>query len=207
MRLRRAGPTRSRRERVDARADLADVELVGRRVALFDDSQHPPVGRPDDAAVAGRVVHHAGEQRRRVPVGDVRGDQLVERLGTQQRRVAGQHDDDRVVVVVARQGAHADRGRIAGTTLFGLLDEHDVRPRRRQLEHLLGDELGAVADDHGGARRMELLERVDDVDDHRSATDPVQWFGPAGTHARSFAGGEDDRGDCHADLRYGPWRQ
>ena len=46
-------------ECVDARADLVDVEFFGRCVALLDDSLHPAVGRADDAAVAGRVVHHA----------------------------------------------------------------------------------------------------------------------------------------------------
>ena len=106
-------------------------QLVGRGVALLDDAQHPAVGRLDHPAVAGRVVHHARQQRRRAAVGDVGGDELVERLGLQQRGVAGEDDDGRVVVeVVAGERRHAMGGGVAGAALRRLLDEHDVGPRR-----------------------------------------------------------------------------
>ena len=87
-----------------------------------------------------------------LPLATCVGDQLVERLGAQQRRVAGQHDDGRVVVeVVAGDRRHADQRRVAGAALHGLLDERDVGPRRADFLHLLGDPLGAVADDHDRA--------------------------------------------------------
>ena len=72
-------------EGVDARGDLVDRPLVGRRVALLDDAHDLAVAAGDDAAVAGRVVDDARQQRRRAAVGDVGGDELVERLRQQQR--------------------------------------------------------------------------------------------------------------------------
>ena len=76
----------------------------------------------------------------------------------------GSDDDDRiVVVVVTAERRHADRGRVARAALLGLFDEGDVGPRRRLLLDLLGDLLGAMADDDDRARRVELLEGVDDV--------------------------------------------
>ena len=79
--------------------------------------------------------------------------------GLQQRCVARDHHDRRLlVVVVAVEGGHPDRGGVAGAVLLDLLDERDVRPRRCALLHLLGDLFGAVADDHGGAIGLQLLE-------------------------------------------------
>ena len=125
----------------------------GDGVAVLDDPLRLAVVLADDAAVAGRIVDDAREQRGRVAVGDVGLDEIGERLGSQQRRVAGEHDDGRlvVVVVVAGEGGHPDRRGVARAVLFDLFDEGDVRPRRRELLDLLGDLLGAVADDERGA--------------------------------------------------------
>ena len=121
-------------EGVDPHVRLLDVELVGAGVALFDDAEHAPIAGAHDAAVAGRVVEHAREQRRRVGVGDVGRHQLVERLGGQQRGVAGHDDHDRVVVVVVTaERRHADRRGVAGAELLDLLGEGDVGPRRGEL--------------------------------------------------------------------------
>ena len=79
------------------------------------------------------------------------------RLGAQQRSVAGQDDDGRVVVeVVAGDGGHADHRGVAGAALDGLLDEGDVRPCRRLLLDLLGHSLGAVPDDDHRAVDVDL---------------------------------------------------
>ena len=146
-------------EGVDARAHLLDAQLVAAGIALLDDPQHAAVGRLDHPAVAGRVVHHTGQQRRRAAVGDVRGDELLHRLGLQQWRVAREDHHGRLVVeIVAGEHRHAAGGGIAGATLRGLLDEHHVGPPRSQLVDLLGDLLGAVTDDEGRAVGTHALE-------------------------------------------------
>ena len=181
-------------EGVDAHVRFLDVELVGRRVALLDDAHHPPVAGADDPPVAGRVVEHAREQRRRVAVGDVGRHELVERLGREQRRVARHDDDDRiVVVVVTAERRHADRRGVAGAALLGLLGEGDVGPRRRGLLDVLGDLLGAVADDDDRARRVQPLQGVDDVQHHRPAADAVQRLRSLRPHARPGACRQQDR--------------
>ena len=165
---------------------------------MLDDARRLPVGLADDTAVAGRVVHDAGEQRCRVAALDVGLDELAQGVGAQQRRVAGEHHDGGlVVVVVAAEGGHADRGGIAGAVLLVLFDECDVRPRGGHLLDLLGDLLGAVADDHGGAVRSEEFQRVDDVEHHRPAADHVQRLGSSGAHAGALARCEDDGGNAH----------
>ena len=186
-------------EGVDARADLADLPLLAAGVALLDDAQHPVVGTADDPAVAGRVVQHRRQHGDGVVVGDVGGDELVERLGPQQRRVAGEHDDRRLVVeVVARDGRHPARRRVAGAALLELLDERDVRPRRGELGDLRGDLLGVMADDDRGRRRPQPLQGLDDVEDHRPAADHVQRLGAVGAHPRALAGGEHDGRNAHS---------
>ena len=127
-----------------------------RRIALLDHLQQPPVAvlrrRPDHASVARRVFEHRRDGGCRVPAGEVGGDQLLQRVGAQQRCVAGKHDDRRVVIeVIAGNGGHTDHCRVAGAALHALLDERDVRPRRRLLLHLLGHPLCAMPDDHDGA--------------------------------------------------------
>ena len=170
-------------EGVDARGDLGDGPLVGRCVALLDDAQDLAVATGDDPAVAGRVLDDARQQRRRAAVGDVGGDQLVERLRQQQGRVTGDDDDRRVVVeVVAGERRHADGRGVARAALGGLLDEHDVRPGRREVLDLLGDLLGAMTDDEGRARRLQPFEGGDDVHHHGPAAHHVQRLGPGRAH-------------------------
>ena len=86
-----------------------------------------------------------------------------------------------------------DHRGVARAALHGLLDEGDVRPRRGLLLHLLGDPLGAVADDDDGALGVDLLEGVDDVHHHRPTADQVQRLRAGGPHSRALAGGQHDR--------------
>ena len=177
----------------------------GRGIALFDHLQNSAVavlrGGPQHPPVAGRVVEHRGDRRRRVAAAEVGGDELLEGLGAQQRRIAGEHDDGRVVVeVVARDGRHPDHRRVTRAALHRLLDEGDVRPARRLLLHLLGHPLGTVADHHDGAVDVDVGQGVDDVHDHRAATDQVQRLGSSGAHSRALAGRQHDRRNCHATV-------
>ena len=87
-------------------------------------------------------------------------------------------------------------GGVAGAALLGLLDERDVRPRRRELLDLLGDLLGAVADDDArcapGCSRSRAWMTCSTI-----ARPQIRCsgLGRLGAHPRAFAGGEDDRGD------------
>ena len=130
------------------------------------------------------------------------GDELVERVGCEERRIAGDDHDDRVVVVVVTvEGGHSDRGGVAGAVLLDLLDEGDVRPVGSLLADSLADLVTAVSHDHDGAARMQLLERVDHVQHHRAAADPVERLGALGPHAGTGTGGEHDRRNGHRGSR------
>ena len=109
---------------------------------------HAVVLAPHDPAVAGGVgdpggEHGAGGARSARCSRDERGD----RLGPQQRRVAGQHEDVAVVVeVVVGEAGEPDGDGVAGAALDVLLDELEAQAGA-VLAELLGDPLGAVADD------------------------------------------------------------
>ena len=153
---------------------------------MLDDLQHAAVAvlasaRRQHSPVPGGVVEHRGDGRGRVAVGDDGSTTSWCSVScAEQRRVAGQHDDGRVVVeVVAGDRRHADHRCVAGAALHGLLDEGHVRPAGRLLLHLLGDPLGAVADDHDRAIDVDLGQGVDDVHDHGPAADLCSGFGRA----------------------------
>ena len=84
-----------------------------------------------DAAVARRVVEPGGEQRGG-GVGDaVLGGERGERLGAQQRRVAGHHEDVVLGVEVVGERGERDAHGVAGAALHALLDELDRHLGRR----------------------------------------------------------------------------
>ena len=185
-------------ETQDAGVPLFDVEFVGRGVALFDDASDLAVFLADDPAISGRVVEHAGQEGARVLVGDMGGDQLVERVGLEQGSVAGQDDDGGVVVViVAVECRHADGCCIARTVLFELLDERHVGPGRRALGDLFRDGLSLVTDHDGGASRLEFLKRMDHVEHHGAPTNEVERLRATRSHARAFPSSEDNCGNTH----------
>ena len=79
--------------------------------------------------------------------------------------------------------------------LHPLLDELDRHLGDELLLHRLGDPFGAVPDDDDDAFQRQLRERVDDVQHHRPPAQRVEHLRRVGTHARAFAGGEDDGGE------------
>ena len=112
---------RTGREGVGARVDLLDLELLRRGVAGLlglDDPLDLPVGVADHPAEGARVVELGGHHRRggaRVAVG---GEQARDRLGVEQRGVAGEDEHG------LRVADHVDRGPqgAAGAVGLGLHD-------------------------------------------------------------------------------------
>ena len=91
-----------------------------------------------------------------------------------------------------RERAAETRERIlvAGSELFGLFHEGDGQRRRRVIDQRLRDPFTAVAHHDHDLLRRELGQRVEDVEDHRSAAQTVQGFRTRRTHPCPLAGGE-----------------
>ena len=70
------GPETVGAKDVDAGVDLAERELLGRRVRRLDDAREPAVRVANDAAVRARVLRLEGEHGRRRAVAAVRVDEL-----------------------------------------------------------------------------------------------------------------------------------
>ena len=102
----------------------------------------------DDASVAGRVGHVRGEDRRGRVLIAVLGREQRDRLGPQERVVAGEHEDVVFgVEIVERARRERDAHRVAGAALHALLDELDRHLGHELLLERLDDAFGAVADD------------------------------------------------------------
>ncbi len=174
-------------EAVDRRVDLVDGEFVGVGVGLLDDAVDPPLGVAHDPAVAGGIVDPGGEQRRGGVGAAVLGGQLREGLGPQQGRVA--HHDDQVVleVEVVGEGAERDAGGVAGAALALLLDELDRDVAGELLLQGLGHVLRGMTDHHHDAFERQQLQRVEHVQQHRTAAERVQHLGGGGAHAGALA--------------------
>ena len=66
--------------RISMCRDFAHVEFFGRCVALLDDPLDLAVTTAHDAPVPGGVVHDGGEECGGVAVGDMGGDEFIERV-------------------------------------------------------------------------------------------------------------------------------
>ena len=77
---------------------------------------------------------------------------------------------------------------------LGLLDELDIQPARGVVDERLGHPLATVAHHHHDPVDVELGQRVEHVQDHRSAAQPVQGLGAVRAHPGPLAGGQDDGG-------------
>ena len=139
---------------------------------------------------------HGEDRRGRVLVA-VLGREHRDRLGPQERLVAGQHEDVVFgVEIVERARRERDAHRVAGAALHVLLDELDRHLGHELLLERLVDPVGAVADDdHDPFEHAQLGERVDHVEHHRPAAQLVQHLRRAGTEARALTGGEHDGGE------------
>ena len=137
-----------------------------------------------------------GENRGRRVLVAVLGGEEGDRLGLQERVVAGQHEDVVLgVEVVERARRERDAHRVAGAALHVLLDELDRHLGDELLLERLGDPLGAVTDDDHDPLERQLGERVDHVQHHRAAAQLVQHLRRARTDARALPGGQHDGGE------------
>jgi hypothetical protein len=181
-------------EAVDRRVHFGDEPLVVGGVRVLDDRFHLVVLSPHDAAVARRVVDDRGQQRCRGFLLTVDGREPRQRLGAQQRRVAGHQKNVVFVEELIREGGERDARRVTRAALHALLDELDGHRDRELIVQRLGDALGAVTDDHHDLGERQRGERGDDVQQHRTPAQRVQHLGGRGLHARAFARGEHDGG-------------
>ena len=116
------GPELLGAEDVDAGVDLAEGELLGRRVARLDDAREARVVA-DDAPVAAPVVGLEGEDGAGGAGGCVRVEQRAQRLRSQRRDVPVQHEH-----VARRAGERVARraNRVAGAERLRL--HRDLEP-------------------------------------------------------------------------------
>ena len=180
-------------EAVDRRVDLIHRSFVSVGIGVFDHTFDAAVTGSDDPAVAGRIVHHRGEQGGSSTRAAVVVDQRRDVLGSQQRGIAGQ-DQDVTVVIVVGQPDQSDQRRVAGPALHPLLDEVH-RDVAHVLEHGLGHPVALVAHDDRHPRGVGAGERVDHVHQHGSSAQPVQRLGARRLHPAALARGEHHRGE------------
>ena len=163
--------------------------MLGRAVLVLDDRADATVLREVQATVArdvgrGHREHRAGVVRRHGAL-----DQVLDRVGAQERRVTREHDDR--ALEAAERVAH-DAHRMAGAQTLRLLDEGHILACQRRA-HLVG----AVADDHDHAVDAGVAGGTNRPPDQRRVEDLVNYFGMTGLHTRTLARGEDNRSNGH----------
>ncbi len=123
------------------------------------------------------------------------GHERGDRLGAQQRGVAGEHEDVAVLLVevVVGEDGQPDAGRVTGAALHVLLDEveHEVGGFLLQL---LGDPLRAVADHDDRPAGVALGQRIEHVEQHGPPAQQVEGLRAGRAHAGALSSGEDDGG-------------
>ena len=207
-----AEPAQRRREQpapeaVDRRVDLVDLELVVGGVAALDDPiEATVVVAHDPAEVDGGLVERGGEDGRGRVVLAVVGGELGEHLRPDEGSVARHDDDVAVGVGVVGEGGEGDAGGIAGPPLDPLLDELDRQLGRDLLVEGLRHPFGAVAHHDDDPLERQRDERVDHVEQHRSAAQRVEDLRGGGTHAGALARCEHHRGQWSISTHREPLR-
>ena len=173
-------------ERVHARVDLADLELLGRRVASALTSTTVPTlpclsrtTRPYWPGSSSSIVAIVAA----APLSSWASTRSLIASRGDQRDVAGEHDDGRVGVDVRAGG----RDRVTGAFRL-LLDGDHRRPRAA------GPRAAASGCPPPRPSRRPPPARRHGPQDQRAAAERVQDLRQRGAHARSFAGGDDDDG-------------
>ena len=159
-------------EDVDRRVALAERELLRRRVDRLDDRLDGAVGGPNDPAVGANVrglEREHGRGRLLAPVGL---DELLQQLGGQERRVAG---EDEEALRPASDGLAGRADGVAGSERALLHRDLHVAERVAALRRGDDDE----------RRRAERSRRLEHPVDHAPAEDRVQVLRHGRAHARA----------------------
>lgn len=164
----------------DAGVDGADLALLVVGVLVFDDAAHAALRIAHDAAVAGGIVE-IGDQYRDAAFC---GEQTLQRLGSDERHVAVQHQH----ACIDRHRRHRVLHGMAGAQALLLLGPVEIGLVGKRGTDLLA----AVAVNDVDPCGAELARGVDHVTQHRLAGDLLQHLGRGGLHALALAGGEDD---------------
>ena len=157
-------------ERVDTCVDLVDRGLLGRRVALLNDSGNRTGGVADNAPVAGGILDARSQDSDGVPRALMGGDQLGQGVRRQERNIAVGDDN------CARRGgdcgvesleAALDGAAGAGNLILGR------RCGRRDLSRgdFCGDNLALVAHDGDQMLGVEAVSSAQSVSDHGQASE------------------------------------
>lgn len=144
-----------------------------------------PAACADDAPVAAGVGQLDGEQRQLF--GSGLGQQALQGRRLDQRHIAVEHQHP--LGLDERQGLGQG---VAGAELLLLQDEIQVGSGQA-----LAHRIGAVADHHVDALRIQRAGGVDDVAEHGLAGHRMQDLGQRRAHARALAGGENDDFQTH----------
>jgi hypothetical protein len=159
---------------------------------VVDDGLHAAVLPPHDAAVAGRVGQPGGQDRSGHAALVVEPGQVGQRLGPQERGVAGDDDDVALVVAVVGEDGEPDGNGVARPPLDPLL--HELERHLGLPLQGLDDLLRPVADDHDDPLQVQLRQGLDDVEQHRPTAQRVQHLRHGRLHPRALTGGEYDGG-------------
>ena len=173
-------------EGVGAEVDLADRKVLGvDRVGVLrlDDALDVVVLVADDAAVGGRVEQVGCESVAAAAPLLVRRDEAADRVGGDERMVAGEDHEGLPGVDVLARREHRGAGALAGR-----LGRGDYAVRQRVLDTLAGPDDG---DDALGAG---VLRSGDGPMEHRPPADRVQNLRSLRPHPSSMAGRHDEHG-------------
>ena len=183
------GAQRADVEGVDARVDLADGPLLRGGVGLLDDRDDLAVLRAQDPAVARRVRQRRGQHGHRGRLTAVRLDQGGQRVGVQQRDVAGGHHDD-AGEIVRQRGQPAQCG-VPGAQLLLLHGQLDGPAQLLgQLTDHRADAFAVLAEHHDKVGGRDLRDGMQGVRDHAASAEAVQHLGNVGAHPGAGARGQ-----------------
>ncbi len=178
-----------RRECVHGRPDFANGALCIRCIALFHDSQHVAVCATQDPAVPGGVAGFAGEQRPGRSGAAVKLDEVFQRLVTDERHVAGNDEDD--VVVLDLQPLETDSCGMPGAELLLL------ECRRCAWGQHGGHIFGLVPDNHDALVDPCLCDDLQHPIDERPPRGLVEHFREVGLHSGALPRTKEHRFHTH----------
>ena len=166
----------------DAGVDLAHGLFIGSGVLLLDDAADISAGA-DDAPVARRVFHVHGQDSHLVS--RRLGQEAPAGCGPQERHIAKQHQ----YPVGVRRIRHRLLHRMPGAELLCLFD-----PAQLGVPERVAYRLATVPVDHAYVVGIELGGTVQHVPQQGLSGQPLEDFRQVRAHARTLAGGENDRG-------------